>query len=147
VLPTVPDLDSLGIHGFHSDFTEDSEGNWFSMAWDTPPFIDGIAMIPTRLTTQSGEMSNYGFPVSLRVEAMLQGVTQPVMIAEMNDSHLGFRRGDPVFLRFPPVEVVALRLIPINLPKLPGKQVRFFSLSEVMVFRGETNIASDGQTV
>ncbi len=144
VLPTVADLDSLGTHGFHSDFTGDSESNWFTITWDTPQLMDGIAAIPTRLTTQSGDMSNYGFPASLRVEAMLPGGTQPVVIAEMKDSHLDFRRGDPVFLRIPPTEVISVRFVPVNLPKLPGKHVRFFSLSEIMIFRGESNIAPDG---
>lgn len=144
-LPILPDLDSLGSHGFHSNFTAGSEENWFQIAWDKPQSIDGIAVVPTRLTTQSGEMSNYGFPVSMRVEAMIPGGKEPVIIAEMKDSHLEFRRGDPVFFSIPNTEVLSLRFVPINLPTLPGKQVRFFSISELMIFRGESNIAPNGR--
>ena len=144
-LPVLPDLDSLGTHGFHSNFTEGSEENWFEIAWDTPQTIDGIAVVPTRLTTQSGETSNYGFPVSLRIEAKVPTGEKSMIIAEMKDSHLNFRRGDPVFFEVPPTEVLSLRFIPINLPKLSTKQVRFFSLSELMVFRGDSNIAPDGR--
>ena len=101
-------------------------------------------MIPTRLTTQSGEMSNYGFPASLRIEAMVPGGKQSVVLAEMKDGHLDSRRGDPVFFEVPPTEVVSLRFIPINLPRFPNKHVRFFSLSELLVFQGERDIAYEG---
>ncbi len=143
-LPVLPDLDSLGTHGFHSNFTSGSEGNWFSIAWAAPQTIDGIALLPTRLTTQSGETSNYGFPNALRVEAVVPGAPDPIVLAELADSHLHFRSGDPVFFKIPPTEVLSLRFIPIDLPKLPGKQVRFFSVSELMVFQGDRNIAPDG---
>jgi signal transduction histidine kinase len=144
-LPVMPDMDALGSHGYHSDFTEDSESNWFRIAWNKPRRIDGIALIPTRLTTQSGEMSNYGFPHSLRIEAGVKGATEPVIIAELENSRLNLRRGEPVFLSIPPAEVEWLRVIPINLPRFPGKLVRFFSISEFLVFDGETNIAPDGE--
>jgi signal transduction histidine kinase len=143
-LPVLPDMDSLGTHGFHSNFTSGSEENWFAIAWTTPQTIDGIALLPTRLTTQSGETSNYGFPNALRVEAMVPGSRDPIVLAELPDSHLNFRRGDPVFFEIPPTEVLSLRFIPIDLPKFPGKHVRFFSVSELMVFQGERNIAPDG---
>jgi signal transduction histidine kinase len=143
-LPVLTDMDALGSHGFHSDFTGDSEGNWFEISWDTPRSIDGIAVVPTRLTTQSGDMSNYGFPNRLRVEAVVPGGTEPVMIAELKDSHLDFRRGDPAFFTTPATTVLSLRFIPIDLPTLPGKTVRFFSVSELMVFQGERNIAPEG---
>jgi signal transduction histidine kinase len=143
-LPLLPDLDSLGTHGFHSNFTSGSEENWFSIAWAAPRTIDGIALLPTRLTTQSGDTSNYGFPRALRVEAMVPGARDPIVLAELPDSHLGVRRGDPVFFEIPPTEVLSLRFIPVDLPRLPGKHVRFFSVSELMVFQGERNIAPDG---
>jgi signal transduction histidine kinase len=143
-LPVLPDMDSLGTHGFHSNFTSGSEENWFAIAWTTPQTIDGIALLPTRLTTQSGETSNYGFPNALRVEAMVPGSRDPIVLAELPDSHLNFRRGDPVFFEIPLTEVLSLRFIPIDLPKFPGKHVRFFSVSELMVFQGERNIAPDG---
>jgi len=66
------------------------------------------------------------------------------VLAELPDSHLGVRRGDPVFFEIPPTEVLSLRFIPVDLPRLPGKHVRFFSVSELMVFQGERNIAPDG---
>ena len=144
-LPQMPDLDALGTHGFHSNFTGDSEGNWFEIAWERPRRIDGIAMIPTRLSTQSGRRSNYGLPNRLRIEAQLPGATGRVTLAEVADTRLDLRRGDPVFLELAAVEVVALRFVPIDLPTLPGKTVRFFSLSELMVFDGPDNIASDGR--
>lgn len=143
-LPVMPDLDALGTHGFHSDFTGDSEVNWFEIAWDRPRRIDGLAMIPTRLSTQSGRRSNYGLPRRMRIEALLPGATGRVTLAEIDDTRLDLRRGDPVFLELAAVEVVALRFIPIDLPTLPGKSVRFFSLSELMVFDGPRNIAVEG---
>lgn len=79
-LPILPDLDSLGSHGFHSNFTEGSEENWFQINWDTRQSIDDIAAIPTRLISQSGELSNSGFPVSMRVEAMLPGAKEPALV-------------------------------------------------------------------
>ena len=144
-LPVMQDMDALGSHGYHSDFTEDSESNWFRVDWDTPRRIDGIALIPTRLTTQSGEMSNYGFPHSLRIEAGVKGAKEPVIIAELENSRLDLRRGEPVFLAIPSTEVLWLRVIPVNLPRFPGKIVRFFSVSEFLVFDGETNIAPEGK--
>jgi hypothetical protein len=36
-MPVLPDLDSLGTHGFHSNFTGGSEENWFEIAWDGSP--------------------------------------------------------------------------------------------------------------
>lgn len=144
-LPVLPDMDALGSHGFHSDFTTDSESNWFRIDWDSPRRIDAIALIPTRLSTQSGEMSNYGFPHSLRIEAGLPGVADPVVLAELKDSHLDSRRGEPVFFAVPPTEVLWLRVVPENLPRFMGKAVRFFSVSEFLVFDGENNIAPSGR--
>lgn len=144
-LPTLPDMDALGSHGFHSNFTGDSESNWFSVSWPAARKVDGIALIPTRLSTQSGEMSNYGFPKRLRVEAILPGREERVVIAELEDSHLDFRRGDPVFFDLPPTELRALFFVPVDLPTFPGKSVRFFSVSELMVFEGERNIALEGE--
>lgn len=143
-LPVLPDSDALGTHGFHSNFAGDSESNWFRITWPKATEIDALAFIPTRMTTQSGEMSNYGFPNQLRVEATLPDRSEPVVLAEMANTHLGFRRGEPAFLSFPPIKVLSLKIIPIDLPTLPGKQVRFFSLSEFMVFQGDRNIASRG---
>ena len=143
-LPRLPDMDSLGTHGFHSNFTFESEENWFEISWEKPQVIDGIALLPTRLTTQSGDTSNYGFPNALRVEAMLPGAQEPTVIAELANSHLDYRRGDPVFFEIPPTELLSLRFIPIDLPTLPGKHVRFFSVAELMVFQGKQNIAPTG---
>jgi hypothetical protein len=144
-LPQMPDMDSRGTHGFHSDFTLDSESNWFRIDWETPREIDAIALIPTRLTTQSGEMSNYGLPNRLRVEAGLPGSDDPVVIAEVADTRLATRRGEPVFIGIPPTEVLWLRFIPVDLPTFPGKQVRFFSIAEALVFTGDENIAPQGK--
>ena len=55
MLPVLTDMDALGSHGFHSNFTLGSEENWFAISWPEPQPIDGIALIPTRLTTQSGD--------------------------------------------------------------------------------------------
>ena len=144
-MPVMPDLDALGTHGFHSNFTGDSEGNWFEIAWEQPRRIDGIAMIPTRLSTQSGRRSNYGLPHRLRIEALLPKGTARVTLAEVDNTRLDLRRGDPVFLELAALEVLALRFVPIDLPTLPGKTVRFFSLSELMVFDGANNIAPAGR--
>jgi signal transduction histidine kinase len=144
-LPMLPDNDALGSHGFHSNFTSDSESNWFQIAWDEPVEIDALALIPTRMTTQSGEMSNYGFPNRLRIEAVLPDNPDPVVLASMENTHLEFRRGEPAFLSFPATKVLSLRVIPIDLPTLPGKTVRFFSLSEFLVFQGRRNIAPRGR--
>ncbi len=144
-MPVMPDLDALGTHGFHSNFTGDSESNWFEVSWDRPRRIDGLAMIPTRLSTQSGRRSNYGLPKRLRIEALLPGATGRVTLAEVADTRLDLRRGDPVFVGLEAVEVLALRFIPVDLPTLPGKTVRFFSLAELMVFDGPENIAGTGR--
>ena len=144
-LPVLSDMDSLGSHGYHSNFTLESEENWFEITWSSPQTVDGIAVVPTRLTTQSGEMSNYGFPNKLRVEAMKPGEEAPVVIAELADSRLDFRQGEPVFFSIHAADVISIRFIPVDLPHLPGKQVRFFSLSEVMVFHGERNVAPNGK--
>ena len=144
-LPVMPDLDALGTHGFHSDFTAESEVNWFEISWDRPRRIDALAMIPTRLPTQSGDRANYGLPNRLRIEALLPGKSGRVVLAEVSDTRLDLRRGDPLFLGIAPVEVLALRFVPVDLPTLPGKSVRFFSLAELMVFDGPENIARDGR--
>lgn len=144
-LPQMPDMDARGTHGFHSDFTLDSESNWFRIGWDSPRRIDAVALIPTRLTTQSGEMSNYGLPNRMRIEAGLPGRDEPVVIAEVDDTRLSTRRGQPIFIGIPPTEVLWLQFIPIDLPTFPGKQVRFFSIAEVLVFSGEENIAPSGE--
>ena len=144
-LPQMPDMDARGTHGFHSDFTLDSETNWFRIDWDDPRVIDAIALIPTRLTTQSGDMSNYGLPNRLRVEAGLPGRDDAVVIAEVADTRLATRRGQPIFISIPPTGVRWLRFVPIDLPTFPGKQVRFFSIAEALVFSGEDNIAPSGK--
>jgi signal transduction histidine kinase len=144
-LPQMPDMDARGTHGFHSDFTLDSESNWVRIDWAEPREIDAVALIPTRLTTQSGDMSNYGLPHRLRIEAGLPGQGQPVILSEVADTRLATRRGEPIFIEFPPVRVLWLRFIPIDLPTLPGKTVRFFSAAEALVFEGGNNIAPLGE--
>lgn len=144
-LPHMPDMDARGTHGFHSDFTLDSESNWIRIDWHEPWEIDAVALIPSRLTTQSGDMSNYGLPHRLRIEAGLPDQIEPVILAEAVDTHLATRRGEPLFIGFPPTRVLWLRFIPIDLPTLPGKSVRFFSAADALVFAGEENIAPLGK--
>lgn len=144
-LPQMPDIDARGTHGFHSDFTLDSESNWFRIDWAEAREIDAISLIPTRLTTQSGVMSNYGLPNRLRIEAGLPGQDEPVVLTEVADTLLATRRGEPLFIDIPPTRVLWLRFIPIDLPTFPGKSVRFFSVAEALVFAGEDNIAPQGK--
>ncbi len=144
-LPVMPDLDALGTHGFHSNFIPTSEDNWFQIQWNEPQRIDGVAMIPTRLTTQSGQRSNYGLPNRLRIEVRRAGSPKFVPLHTIDDTYLDQRRGDPVFVSLPPTEALALRFVPLDLPTLPGKNVRFFSLSELMVFDGGKDLAPFGR--
>jgi signal transduction histidine kinase len=143
-LPKMPDMDARGTHGFHSNFTLDSESNWFQIDWDQAREIDAIALIPTRLTTQSGDMSNYGLPHRLRIEAGLPGSDEPAVLVEVADTRLATRRGEPMFIAIEPTKVLWLRFIPIDLPTFPGKQVRFFSVAEAMVFSESENVAPQG---
>lgn len=140
-LPVMSDIDARGTHGFHSNFSPLSEEHWFETQWDSPQTIDGIALVPTRLTTQSGLRSNYGFPVSLRIEATRSGASRRFVLAEVPETRLDLRRGEPLFLDVKASGITSLRFIPVNLPTLPGKYVRFFSLAEVMVYQGQRNIA------
>lgn len=140
-LPAMPDIDARGTHGFHSNFSFESEVHWFEIRWPAPQAIDGIGMIPTRITTQSGLRSNYGLPASLRIEATRAGSSKRFVLAEIADTRLDLRRGEPIFLDQKADGITSLRFIPINLPTLPGKDVRFFSLAEVMVYQGARNIA------
>lgn len=140
-LPVMSDNDARGTHGFHSNFSYESEVHWFEMKWAEPQVIDGIGMIPTRIITQSGMRSNYGLPVSLRIEATREGEAKRFVLAEIPETRLDLRQGDPLFLELKAKGITSLRFIPINLPTLPGKGVRFFSLAEVMVYHGEENIA------
>ncbi len=142
-LPAMPDIDARGTHGFHSNFSPESEIHWLDIRWPSPQTIDGIGMIPTRITTQSGLRSNYGLPASLRIEATRAGDSKRFLLAEVADTKLGLRRGEPIFLDLKATGITSLRFIPVNLPTLPGKPVRFFSLSEVMVYHGQLNIARD----
>jgi signal transduction histidine kinase len=144
-LPVMPDMDALGTHGFHSNFTPDSEGNWFEISWPQPQRVDSIAMIPTRLITQSGQRLNYGLPERIEIEAILPGSTTLQPLVVIGETHLRLRRGEPLFVALPPVEVLTLRFKPVGLPTLPGKTVRFFSLAELMIFDGEKNAARAGQ--
>lgn len=144
-LPVTSDVDAGGTHGFHSNFSPTSEEHWFEIGWDEPQVIDGIAVIPTRITTQSGLTSNYGFPVSLRIEATRRGEKNRFILAEVSDTRLDLRRGEPLFLDVRGKEITSLRFIPVNLPTLPGKDVRCFSLAEAMVYQGAVNIARSGK--
>lgn len=144
-LPVLTDMDALGSHGYHSNFTGDSESNGFRIDWPSPRRVDAVALIPTRLTTQSGDMSNYGFPRRIRIEAGIPGSSSPLTLADVAETHLATRRGEPLFLSFPPREVLWLQVVPLDLPTLPNKHVRFFSVSEFMVFDDEANIAPSGR--
>jgi hypothetical protein len=143
-LPVMPDIDALGTHGFHSNFSPESEEHWFEISWGAPQSLDGIALVPTRITTQSGIRSNYGLPARLRIEATRAGEAERFVLIETGDTRLDLRQGEPLFLDVKATGITSLRVIPIDLPTLPGKPVRFFSLAEFMVYQGETNIARDG---
>jgi two-component sensor histidine kinase len=140
-LPAMSDIDARGTHGFHSNFSLESEEHWFEMSWPQAMSIDGIAMIPTRITTQSGLRSNYGLPVRMRIEATRKGQKQRFVLAEVADTRLRLRRGEPLYLDIKAEDITSIRVIPIDLPTLPGKNVRFFSLAEILVYQGDVNIA------
>lgn len=144
-LPAMPDIDARGTHGFHSNFTLISEEHWFELRWPEARDIDGIAVVPTRITTQSGLRSNYGLPASLRIEATRAGSTERFELAMIRDTRLDLRRGEPIFIDIKASGITSLRFIPIDLPTLPGKPVRFFSLAEVMVYQGKLNIARSAE--
>jgi len=140
-LPRASDLDARGTHGYHSDFTTDSRSNWIELTWPDGQWADSLALIPTRINTQSGVFANYGFPRSLVVEAIdMQG--QSLQIAEVKDTRLELRWGDPYFLDFPRCHLRSLRITPTDLPELKDKKnVRGFSLAECLVFDQRVNRA------
>lgn len=141
-LPRASDLDARGTHGYHSDFTTDSRSNWIELSWPTGQWLDSLALIPTRINTQSGVFANYGFPRSLLVEA-IDTHGQPVEIASVKDTRLDLRWGDPLYLPFPRMHVRSLRITPTDLPELKDKKnVRGFSLAECLVFDQNVNRAS-----
>jgi len=140
-LPRASDLDARGTHGYHSDFTTDSRSNWIELSWPDGQWVDSLALIPTRINTQSGVFANYGFPRSFFVEAIdTQG--RSLQIAEVADTRLDLRWGDPLFLRFPRCHLRRLRITPTDLPELKDKKnVRGFSLAECLVFDQKVNRA------
>ena len=140
-LPVMSDIDARGTHGFHSNFSPESEEHWLEIQWDEPQSIDGIGMIPTRITTQSGLRSNYGFPARVRIEATRRGETERFVLREVHDTRLDLRHGEPLFLNLKAEGITSLRVIPIDSATLPGENVRFFSLAELMVYQGQRNIA------
>jgi signal transduction histidine kinase len=144
-LPAMSDIDARGTHGFHSNFSLESEEHWFEMSWPQAMAIDGIAMIPTRITTQSGLRSNYGLPVRMRIEATRKGKKERFVLAEVADTRLKLRRGEPLYLDIKAEDITSIRVIPIDLPTLPGKKVRFFSLAEILVYQGDVNIAREAK--
>lgn len=144
-LPVMSDLDARGTHGYHSNFIFSSEDNWFQISWDQPRNVDGIGMIPTRIITQSGLRANYGLPSRMRIEATGPGHVGTFTLAEIANTRLDLRLGEPIFIDLPATAVTSLRFVPIDLPTLPGKFVRFFSLAEVMVYQGQENIAYTGK--
>lgn len=143
-LPLASDLDARGTHGFHSDFTSDSESNWFELHWPSGQWADAIALIPTRINTQSGTFANYGFPRRLKVTVeTIDGEYREV--AHVSDTRLDLRRGDPLFLSFPRQKIRRLRVIPEDLPELEKKNVRGFSMAECFVFDGKINHAASAK--
>ena len=140
-LPRASDQDARGTHGYHSDFTTDSCSNWIELSWPWGQWVDALALIPTRINTQSGVLANYGFPRSFVVEAIdVHG--RSVHIAEVNDTRLDLRWGDPLLLHFPRCHLRSLRMIPTDLPELKDKKnVRGFSLAECLVFDRGVNRA------
>ncbi len=144
-LPVMSDVDADGTHGFHSNFSSESEEHWFQISWNTPQTLDGIAMVPARITTQSGMRSNYGFPKRVRIEATREGQSGRFILTETADTRLDLRQGEPLFLNIQASGITSLRFIPLDLPPLPGKDARFFSLAEVMVYHKLHNIARDGK--
>lgn len=113
-LPVISDIDALGTHGFHSNFSPQSEEHWFEIRWDQPQDMDGIGLIPTRITTQSGRRSNYGLPVRMRIEATRGDSNQRLTLAGIADTRLDQRRGEPIFLKVNGSGITSLRFIPIE---------------------------------
>ena len=140
-LPRSSDIDARGTHGYHSDFTTDSRANWIELTWPSGQWVDSIAIIPTRINTQSGVFANYGFPRSLVVEATdLLG--QRSEIALVDDTRLDLRWGDPLFMSFERRLIRSLRITPTDLPELQDKKnVRGFALAECLVFDQQVNRA------
>ncbi|MFM2169899.1 MAG: hypothetical protein RI957_128 [Verrucomicrobiota bacterium] len=141
-LPRASDQDARGTHGYHSDFTTDSRSNWIELSWPSGQWLDALALIPTRINTQSGVFANYGFPRSFVVDAIdVQG--RSVRIAEVGDTRLDLRWGDPLLLNFPRCHLRSLRMIPTDLPELKDKKnVRGFALAECLAFDHGVNCAS-----
>ena len=142
-LPQASDLDARGTHGYHSNFTADSRSNWFELHWPDGQWVDSLALVPTRINTQSGTFANYGFPRSLVIEA-LDMQDKRIVLATVEDTRLDLRWGDPLFLSFPRQQIRNLRVIPTDLPQLMDKKnVRGFSLAECFVFNQRVNCAPD----
>lgn len=141
-LPRASDLDARGTHGYHSNFTAESRTNWFELTWAEGQWVESLALVPTRINTQSGTFSNYGFPRSLLIEAQdMEG--KRFTLSEVADTRLDLRWGDPLFLSFPRQKIRSLRVIPTDLPELMDKKnVRGFSVAECFVFDQQVNQAS-----
>jgi signal transduction histidine kinase len=144
-LPVLSDIDALGSHGFHSMFSPILTDHWLEISWPSPQRFDGMALVPTRLTTQSGQASNYGFPEAFRIEATRNGDGKRFILIEVLDTHLKLRQGEPLYLDVNATDIRSLRIVPLKLPHLGDKNELVFSIAEWMVFRSLTNIARNAK--
>jgi hypothetical protein len=140
-LPRASDLDARGTHGFHSNFTPTADSNWISLSWPQGQWVESIALVPTRINTQSGTFANYGFPRSLKIEGIdMSG--RRIVIAQIANTRLDLRKGDPLFVEIDRQQLRSIRIMPTDLPELMDKKdVRGFSLAECFVFDQGVNHA------
>jgi signal transduction histidine kinase len=140
-LPRASDLDARGTHGFHSNFTPTADSNWISLSWPKGQWVESIALVPTRINTQSGTFANYGFPRSLKIEGIDMSGRKNV-IAQIANTRLDLRKGDPLFMEIDRQQLRSIRIMPTDLPELMDKKdVRGFSLAECFVFDQGVNHA------
>lgn len=143
-LPTVSGTDALGSRGFHSNFTKFLSDHWLELTWDSPQRFDSIALVPTRLTNQSGDATNYGFPESFLIEATRFKDGETFTLIKVDNTRLSLRRGEPLLLNVSAAGIKSLRIVPLKLTPLGDKNELFLSLAEWMVFQKSTNIARKG---
>ncbi|MDF7800837.1 histidine kinase [Pontiellaceae bacterium B1224] len=133
--------ESGGTLGFEA--TRNGDGTWVEVELRKKQDFDTIVLVPTVTISESKEATNYGFPerIQVRAYASAKDKTGALLFDSVATPLDVLPNQSPVIINCPGSSARRIRIIVHGLPNYREAPLNVFSLSEILVFDGNRNLA------
>jgi len=140
-LPVTPHTQPTARLGYHSFFApQPNVAKWLQVDLGAPTAFDSVVLVAAEAAEDASPGPGYGFPLRFRVEAADdEHFAEPRLLADHTEADFPNPGNLPVFISAPGSHARYVRITATRLRPRGGRC--FFALGEMMILRGQHNIA------